>query len=171
MGQQARMRRERRSALRGHQQTVREIDAVARTEQVQARLAEEFWDDECAALRDADAAGQVARLRAGGWRLAEQNNDGIGYWRQRQQRLSLIHSVAREQDGQAWAHVSVATAENTMPTWYELRNAGWLMYPGRFGIVVVAPEGRHVNIANVAHIWYCLTARSCPDFSHGMGSI
>jgi hypothetical protein len=58
-----------------------------------------------------------------------------------------------------------------MPTWLETRNAGWVMYPGRLGLVVVAPEAAHVRLAEVAHVWYCLTAEPVPDFSHAIGSI
>jgi hypothetical protein len=80
--------------------------------------------------------------------------------------------VARAGDGQVWAHVSVSHPSNVMPDWYTVRNTGWLLYPGQFGIVVVAPRSAgHVNIANVAHVWFCLTAPSCPDFSMGMGTI
>jgi hypothetical protein len=50
-------------------------------------------------------------------------------------------------------------------------DVGWLLYPGRFGIVVVAPESAHVNLAEVAHVWFRLDGPSCPDFSHGLGTI
>ena len=137
---------------------------------VQQRLGE-LHDEECAALVARDRHAQAGRLTARGWKQRYPNLDGIGMWDHRALKLRILHSVAREADGQAWAHVSVSNPGNTMPTWYEVRDAGWLLYPQAYGIIVVAPPDGHVNIANVAHAWYCLTAPSCPDFTHGMNSI
>jgi hypothetical protein len=168
VGRAAKRTQARRSALRHHQEEMRQLGEQWQDPVMQEKLSGLF-DDQCAMIRDADRAAQMGRLHAAQWRLREENRDGIGHWRRRD--MGLIHSVAREADGQVWAHVSVSYADNTMPGWYEVRNAGWLLYPSRFGIVVVAPENRHVNLANVAHVWYCLTGLSCPDFSHGFGTI
>lgn len=168
MGSLAREKRKRRELLAEQRQRSAALNERFRDPETQARLADMF-DAECEALRDRHAPGQRERLTAAGWRQREENNDGIGIWDRRDQRI--VQSVARETGGQVWAHVSLSNRANTMPTWYEVRNAGWLLYPSRFGIVVIAPESRHINIANVAHVWYCLTAASCPDFSHGMDSI
>jgi hypothetical protein len=169
MGQQARAKRKQRELLQAHQRDMAGMAAMAADPVVQERQAS-LHDDECAALVERDRHAQAERLTARGYRLRYANNDGIGMWDLRRQ-LRILHSVAREADGNAWAHVSVSNPGNTMPTWYEVRDAGWLLYPRAYGIIVVAPPDGHVNIANVAHAWYCLTAPSCPDFTHGMGTI
>jgi hypothetical protein len=165
MGQQAKLRRNRRELLREQHARSRALNEQASAPETQARLAA-LHDEECGRLKDGAKYDQYRALSAAGWKQREQNNDGIGTWDHRARKMRIIHSVARELDGQVWGHVSLSNKANTMPTWYEVRNAGWLLYPGKFGIVVVAPESRHVNIANVAHVWFCLTAPSCPDFSH-----
>jgi hypothetical protein len=169
MGKAAREGRKRRELLQAHR---RDMAVLGGQQQALQEKIAASWDEQCAALRDGDAGDQAKRLHSAGWRIIEENMDGIGHWRHRGRRAGLIHSLARESDGQVWAHVSVSHADNTMPGWYEVRDAGWALYPARFGIIVVAPQDRHVNIANVAHIWYCLTSDAVPpDFSHGLGSI
>jgi hypothetical protein len=168
MGQQAKLRRSRRAMLTEQREKSARLNEAARSPEMQARLAS-LHDEECARQVEVYRHDQVRALDAAGWESREQNRDGIGTWDRR--RARIVHSVAREEDGQVWAHVSLSNAENTMPGWYEVRNAGWLLYPGQFGIVVIAPQSSHVNIANVAHVWFCLSGPTCPDFSHGMGSI
>jgi hypothetical protein len=170
MGQQARAKRQRRELLNGQRSRWASLADVVDGPGIQEKL-RTLHDEECAALCARDREAQEARLAARGWRRRYPNLDGIGMWDSRGRRLRLLHSISREPDGQPWAHVSVSNPANTMPTWNEVRDAGWLLYPVRHGIIVVAPEGGHVNIANVAHVWYCLTAPSCPDFTHGMGTI
>jgi hypothetical protein len=171
MGQQAKRRREQRAALRGHRDNMLVLDGEAHANPAILAVRAEMWDDECAALVEQYAHEQRRALVNAGWKHREPNRDGIGMWDHRARRHRLIHSVARADDGQVWAHVSLSNSSNTMPDWYAVRNLGWLLYPGRFGIIVIAPEARHVNIANVAHAWFCLTAKSCPDFSYGLGGI
>jgi hypothetical protein len=134
-------------------------------------VASAFWDEQCGELRDGDAPMQRERLCNDGWTHRERNNDGIGVWDHRDRGLRILHSLSREADGQVWAHVSVSRRSGLMPSWDQVRDAGWLLYPRRFGIIVVAPKASHVNRAEVGHVWYCLTAASCPDFSHGLGTI
>lgn len=109
------------------------------------------------------------RLRALGWRCAHDGADGVGQWTKSS--LALIHSVAREEDGGVWSHVSCSRRDRTMPTWEQVRDVGWLVHPDLFGVVVVAPRSSHVSIAEVAHVWYRLDAASVPDFSGGFGTI
>lgn len=168
MGRQAKLRASRRQLLREHTEQLAVINQGK--QEKQDAIAQAF-DETCAALLQRDRAVQSRRLETAAWKLVSPNADGIGHWRHRGRRLSLIHSVAREADGQVWAHVSVGTPGNTMPGWYEVRDAGWLLYPGEFGVVVVAPQDSHVNLSNVGHVWYCLTAPAVPDFSRGLGSI
>lgn len=134
-------------------------------------LAGSFWDEGCARLRDRDAAGQRGRLDAAGWICRERNQDGVGVWDQPRLALRIIHSVCREGDGGIWGHVSVSRWSGIMPGWERVRDAGWLLYPGRFGIIVVAPESAHVSLFEVGHVWFRLDGPSCPDFSHGLGTI
>lgn len=170
MGSQAKAKRKRRELRQEHSAAMLKLNDTAARPDVQAWLASHH-DAECVTLKERDRPGQVRRLEAEGWTLRQENLDGLGIWDHRRWGLRIIHSVARELDGQAWAHVSVSTREGTMPTWLEARNAGWLMYPDRAGLIVVAPADTHVNLGEVAHVWYCLTAAPVPDFSHGIGSI
>jgi hypothetical protein len=170
MGRQARIKRKRHELRQEHHTAMARLHDTASAPDVQAWLASHH-DSECVALKERDRPRQVARLEAEGWLLREQNLDGLGIWDHRRWGLRIIHSVARELDGHVWAHVSVSAREGTMPGWLETRNAGWLMYPDRLGMVVVAPRSAHVNLGEVAHVWYCLTADPVPDFSHGIGSI
>jgi hypothetical protein len=85
--------------------------------------------------------------------------------------LRIIHSVGRYPDGQIWAHVSVSHRSGALPTWYVLRDAQWMLYPDRLGVVVVAATGDHYSVAEVLHSWTCLTRDDVlPDFRH-MGAI
>jgi hypothetical protein len=170
MGRQAKATRKRRELRQEHRAAMLHLNDAASAPDVQAWLASHH-DSECVTLKERDRAGQVRRLEAEGWVLRQENLDGLGIWDHNRWGLRIIHSVARELDGHAWAHVSVSTREGTMPTWLETRNAGWLMYPDRAGLIVVAPASAHVNLGEVAHVWYCLTASPVPDFSHGIGSI
>lgn len=137
----------------------------------QAHVAQ-YHDEECQRIKMGDALPQCRRLADDGWQLAEQNLDGLGTWDNHRRGLRMIHSVCRELDGQVWAHVSLSRQPGTtMPSWGEVRSAGQLLYPEDFGVIVVAPLATHVNIAEVAHVWYCLTRPAVPDFTHGMGSI
>ena len=58
-----------------------------------------------------------------------------------------------------------------MPTWEHTRDAWRLLYPDIAGVVVVPPKSKHVNIAEVAHVWGCLTKLTVPDFTQGGDSI
>lgn len=168
MGEQSRLKRTRHE-LRQREEAALAADTRLDDPALQQRQVELF-DAGCRAIRDRDGFTQRERLTVRGYRQVYANNDGVGLWQLRR-RLRLLHSMAREDDGQVWAHVSVSNPANTMPTWHEVRDAGWLLYPGHHGIIVVAPQSTHVNIANVAHVWYCLTGLSCPDFTHGYSSI
>jgi|HubBroStandDraft_6_1064221.scaffolds.fasta_scaffold00062_96 hypothetical protein len=171
MGTQARAKRKRRELRQEHRAAMAKLNDKAGAPEVQAWLASHH-DAGCAALKERDRPGQVRRLEAEGWVLRQQNLDGLGMWDHRRWGLRILHSVARELDGHAWAHVSVSAREGTMPTWLETRNAGWVMYPDRAGVIVVAPVSSHVGLAEVAHVWYKLTgAPAVPDFSNGIGSI
>jgi hypothetical protein len=117
------------------------------------------------------AARRVPVLRGGGWEGIFEGADGLGAWGHRRLQRQLIHSIARELDGEVWAHVSVSRRDHRMPNWEQVRDIWRLVYPDTLGIVVVPPEDKHVSLAEVAHIWGCLTRPAAPDFTHGLGSI
>lgn len=111
------------------------------------------------------------RLARAGWVLRADGEDGLGLFDQPKRGLRLIHSIARELDGDAWAHVSVSRRDRALPTWEQTRDVWWMIYPDALGVIVVAPESKHVNIAEVTHVWGNLSRPAVPDFTHGLGTI
>ena len=90
--------------------------------------------------------------------------------------VGVVPSVARPEDHprravlaswvSLWAHVSLShyRDKGLLPGWYDLRDLHWLLYPGDFGVQVVAPPSRHRSIAEVAHVFTRLDAPAVPDF-------
>lgn len=112
------------------------------------------------------------RLKRGHWKLVTPGMDGLGAWEHRARGLGLIHSVSVEQDGELWEHVSLSRADGEMPGWEQVRDVFHeVAGPDALGIIVVPPKSEHVNLAEVAHVWRCLTRRPIPDFTRGVGSI
>ena len=113
-----------------------------------------------------------ARLRRHRWELDTPGADGLGRWIHRARRLGLIHSMAIEQDGQLWDHISISRVDGEMPSWAQLRDTfREVAGPDALGVVVIPPKSEHVDIAEVAHVWRCRTRRPLPDFTHGGRSI
>lgn len=112
----------------------------------------------------------MMRLVRAGWIRRVDGEDGGGCWDHVKRNLRLIHSIAREEDGCDWIHVSMSRRDRKMPTWEQVRDIWWECYPNRKGIVVIAPKAEHVNIAEVAHVWCCFD-EVLPDFTSGTGSI
>lgn len=114
----------------------------------------------------------TARLNRRGWRQVQPGADGLGAWRHGPRRLGLIHSLALEGDGEVWEHVSLSRRDGTLPTWEQVRD-GFHDVAGdeATGVVVIPPKAKHVNLAEVAHVWRCLSRDVLPDFTHGTGSI
>lgn len=106
-----------------------------------------------------------------GWRCRVEGEDGLGIFDHPRANLRFVHSVATELDGETWAHVSVSRRDQKMPTWEQLRDTWRLIYPDVLAVVVIPPEDKHVNLAEVAHAWGCLTKQVLPDFTHNLGSI
>jgi hypothetical protein len=123
-------------------------------------------DEDLQARCRADAPGQERRLRAAGWRRAFEGTAGLGGWGNGGLNLKMIHSLHREDDGGLWAHVSLSYYRDPgrLPGWYALRDLHWLLYPGDFGVQVVAPPSLHRSIAEVAHLFTRLDAPAVPDF-------
>jgi hypothetical protein len=113
-----------------------------------------------------------ARLHAHRWKLVTPGADGLGLWKHGARRLGLIHSVAVEQDGELWEHVSLSRSDGQMPSWTQTRDVfREVCGPDALGIIVVPPKSEHVDIAEVAHVWHCMTRRPLPDFTQGGRSI
>jgi len=165
MGQQARLKRSRHEMRRESMEQMKARDAELRARpDIQAVFAEGAADEALQARLAADNPDQGRRPSAGGWKQRIAAPDGMGVWDHRRARMRLVHSVSRQDDGKLWGRVSVSLADGTLPGWYLLRNAQWLIYPGQYGLVVVAPEDRHVNLAQAAHVWTPLDGGVIPDF-------
>lgn len=119
----------------------------------------------------------VPRLLLLSWVQRIVGDDGLGCWdrpstnRVSEPGLRLIHSIARELDGHIWSHTSVSRSDRKMPTWEQTRDVFRLVHPHDYGVIVIPPGDRHVNIAEVAHVWCNLDQPTVPDFTHGLGTI
>lgn len=113
-----------------------------------------------------------ARLSRHRWKCVTPGGDGLGAWKHGARGLGLIHSVAVEQDGELWEHVSVSRRDGTLPSWEQTRDVfREVAGDDALGIIVVPPKAEHVDLAEVAHVWRCLTRRPIPDFARGGRSI
>jgi hypothetical protein len=169
MGRAASEKRTRREVAEAEAARAWYNKQMARPE-IAAAHAAALADTELQARWRADAPGQCTRLRRAGWVRTVEGSDGAGWYAHPHKLLKMIHSVSREPDGNLWGHFSVSCADGELAGWYHLRDMQWLLYPGLAGIQVVAPEDRHVSIAEVLHVWTCLTADVLPAFGR-MGSI
>lgn len=114
----------------------------------------------------------IARLRRARWQLDTPGADGLGRWIHRARGLTLIHSATIEADGELWEHVSVSRSDGELPSWVQLRDVFHeVCGPEALGVIVIPPKAEHVDIAEVAHAWHCVTRRPLPDFTQGSGSI
>ena len=112
------------------------------------------------------------RLKRNRWKCVTPGYDGLGAWMHGARGLGLIHSIAVELDGQPWEHISISRKDGAMPSWVQVRDVFHeVSGPEALGIIVVPPKSEHVDIAEVAHVWRCLTRRPIPDFTRGSGSI
>ena len=86
--------------------------------------------------------------------------------------MVLLVSGAEEEDGKRWLHLSVSRRDR-LPSWPELREVKNLFLGREVMAVQVLPiESKYVNIhPNVLHLWRCVDADPCPDFTHGTGAI
>ncbi len=169
MGQQAKLKASRRK-LDGDRQrrtmdwVQQQIDSGVVAANTEAFLA----DAEAVALVARDRSGQERRLTAAGWHLNADGGecvDGLGCWdRTRTPQTRLVHSLHRYGDGHVWAHLSVSQRSGLLPSWEQVRDVQWLLYPGDVGLIVVAPQDEHYSIGEVAHVWTCLTGSPLPDF-------
>lgn len=110
-------------------------------------------------------------LERDGWLQRIEGADGLGCWDHPRRNTRLIHSIAREGDGEVWAHLSVSRRDRTLPTWEQVRDVKQLLYPDLVGLIVLAPVVEHYSFAEVHHVWVCLSRRPTPAFGGADGSI
>jgi hypothetical protein len=171
VGQQAKLKRQRREARQARMAELRQQDEAHQRDPVFIAERDKILDPQVLEMATRDRIGQALRLTHAGWRCRTPGNeDGAGMWDHSRRRLRIIHSIAREPDGQVWAHMSISHESDALPGWYEVRDAHRLLYPNNTGHVLIVPEAEHVNEANVMHVWTCLTKTVLPDFRK-MGSI
>jgi hypothetical protein len=113
-----------------------------------------------------------ARLTWHHWKQVRRGADGAGSWRHGARGLAVIHSISVELDGELWEHVSVSRKDGRMPSWEQTRDVfRQVCGDDALGIIVVPPKSEHVDIAEVSHVWRCLSRRPIPDFARGGRSI
>lgn len=130
-------------------------------------MTELYGQDVGTTLYQVKAVKREPMVRFAGWYSVMAADDGLGCWDHPRLQRRFIHSIARELDHEVWAHVSLSRWDKRMPTWEQVRDIWRLLYPDTTGIVVIPPEDKHVNLAEVAHVWGCLTATPLPDFTRG----
>lgn len=97
------------------------------------------------------------------WSLSEAHNTG----------MSVIWSIATEQDERIWLHVSVARPAR-LPSYSDMARVKRLFIgPDQFAYSVWAADTEHVSIHdNCLHLWHPLTGElPLPDFTRGTGTI
>lgn len=102
-----------------------------------------------------------------GWRLLEDGADGEKYLGKiNGQPIVVIWSIAREEDGKPWLHVS-ASHPSRVPTWEEMAEVKRLFVGAdRFALQLHPPEAVYVNIhARVLHLWAPVEHWPLPEFS------
>jgi hypothetical protein len=116
------------------------------------------------------------RVLPKGWELVAggtSRDDGAA-WSNLQLGLKVIESVAIEQDGQRWHHVSVSRASR-IPSWEDMCLVHRLFIGEETAAYQVhVPKSRWISIhPNCLHLWTCLDQPSgvLPDFARGGRSI
>lgn len=123
-------------------------------------------DEGLRARHRADSLGQKTRLLKAGWLCVRAGEGlGLGSWGHPGEMLRMQHTLFREDDGGIWSHASFSLhGTPRQPSWEHMRDAHWALYPGLYGMQVVAPQDKHVDISQAVHVWTCLTAVVVPDF-------
>lgn len=160
------------------------IDPVTRMEASAARAGVEVSDRDRAKargdseVRDARMMATVLRepLLARAGFESRPHPDGGQIWDHNRRGLRLLCSIAREDDGRIWAHLSVSHRTHRLPTFAELRWVKEAVYPDRVALQVFPPESEwysydHPQAAEVLHLFVCLTERPTPDFRGSSGTL
>ena len=94
----------------------------------------------------------------GGWLQGAISLDGV-LLKNSAEGLVVIASIAPEEDGRWWLHVSASTTGRKVPTWRQMGLIKKLFIgPDAEAYSVFPPKDRHVNIGEVLHLWHCLDA-------------
>lgn len=113
------------------------------------------------------------------WILVESRDDGERWVKSA---LSVIWSVAVEQDAEFWMHLSVSKPQTDgrpviLPSYQDQKQVKALFIgEDRYAYSVWPPTDSHVNInRGVLHLWALLTSvekgQALPDFTRGTGQI
>lgn len=108
------------------------------------------------------------------WHIIEVGADGLMWERLTGQPIKVIESIATEDDGRRWLHVSVSKSPSKkMPTYDDLQ-AARINFIGehRECYQVFPTKDRYININPVLHLFACLDAEEgvLPKFE-GMANI
>jgi hypothetical protein len=101
------------------------------------------------------------------WRYVERRENGALYI-STVEHMSVIESIAIEQDGKRWHHVSVSRPDR-LPSYDDLVfvKEHWIG-DTRYAYQVFPPKHKHVNFdPHCLHLWSCLDATPLPDFTRG----
>lgn len=107
-----------------------------------------------------------------GWFVIEKRIDGEAYLN-KTLGLFVIVSIAKEDDGNVWVHLSVSR-KSRIPTYDDLKLVKKLfMGDACHAYQCFVPSKEHINIHEfVLHLWARQDGKpALPDFSHGSGSI
>lgn len=108
------------------------------------------------------------------WHIIDRREDGLMWERLIGQPIKVIESVAVEDDGRRWLHVSVSKSPSKkMPTYEDLQEARkWFIGEHRECYQVFPTKDRYININPVLHLWVCLDAEEgvLPKFE-GMANL
>lgn len=109
----------------------------------------------------------VARGVHDRWRLVDAALDGLALMHDGR-RLRVMASIAIEDDGRPWMHVSVSKPNGCTPTHDEMGYVkAEIAGPDRYAYAVHPPEDRHVNLSEVLHLWVPMFDHApLPEFSH-----
>lgn len=106
-----------------------------------------------------------------GWTLLKVKDDGF-MWFNLNKGLTVISSIAKEQDGKTWLHVSFSR-KSRIPDYKDIVLIKRLFIGDNNQAIQVFPKKKdHVNIHPYClHLWHCIDGCCLPDFTQGMGTI
>jgi hypothetical protein len=86
--------------------------------------------------------------------------------------LRVITTVATEQDGKAWLHVSVSRVQR-LPGWLDLREVKDVFIGRDATALQVLPSSEKYRNQHpfCLHLWHCLDGEVVPDFLDDAGNL
>lgn len=124
----------------------------------------------CAPIKGDDYRPRA--LPAGWERMADAFDGAVYAYRAIEGFMTVILSVAREEDGRRWLHVSLARPER-LPSWDDLRMIKDLFIgKDKLAVQVLPPTSNWVNEHPYClHLFHCLDGAITPDFTRGHGTL